>query len=185
MSVINSTIQEPGRYVSASRARLASFQPHLTFLILISTRRRAYRVSGSHTETGKVDGVGNAGRLQTRRWQKANSYDHQHSCIRAALFSAEYSVFFFYFPFPMMQYSTLSSFTKLRQLLNRYYLAFPSSLRFFRALAKVAATTSGNTTVASAYTFTLSPSVLIFPQLTASSGLAPASLPSNSCAVLM
>jgi hypothetical protein len=51
--------------------------------------------------------------------------------------------------------------------------------------AKVAATMSGNTTVASAYTFTLSPSSLIFPQLTASSGRAPASLPSNSCAVLM
>ena len=33
-------------------------------------------------------------------------------------------------------------------------------------------------------TLTLSPSALIFPQLTASSGLAPASLPSNSCAVL-
>jgi hypothetical protein len=51
--------------------------------------------------------------------------------------------------------------------------------------ANVAATISGNTTVASAYTLTLSPSSLILPQLTASSGRAPASLPSNSWAVLM
>jgi hypothetical protein len=53
------------------------------------------------------------------------------------------------------------------------------------AFANVAATINGNATVASAYTLTLSPSVLIFPQLTASSGRAPASLPSNSWPVLM
>ena len=39
--------------------------------------------------------------------------------------------------------------------------------------------------VASAWTFTGVASGRIFPQLTASSGLAPLSLPSNSCAVLM
>lgn len=47
-------------------------------------------------------------------------------------------------------------------------------------LANVAATINGNAIVASAYTLTLSPSVLILPQLTASSGRAPASLPSYS-----
>lgn len=53
------------------------------------------------------------------------------------------------------------------------------------ALPNVPATTNGKTIVASAYTLTLSPSILIFPQLTASSGRAPESDPSNSCPVLM
>jgi hypothetical protein len=68
------------------------------------------------------------------------------------------------------------------------YTPSRSPLRYLHvagARAKVAATIIGNTTVASAYTLTLSAFALILPQLTASSGLAPASLPSNSWAVFM
>jgi len=53
------------------------------------------------------------------------------------------------------------------------------------ALPHVPATTSGKTSVASAYTFTLSPSIRILPHETASSGRAPESDPSNSWPVLM
>mmetsp|Transcript_11586 Transcript_11586/g.37039 ORF Transcript_11586/g.37039 Transcript_11586/m.37039 type:complete len:206 (-) Transcript_11586:669-1286(-) len=52
------------------------------------------------------------------------------------------------------------------------------------SLAKVAATSSGNTSVASAYTLTGRAPSRILPQDTASSGRAPASEPSNSWAVL-
>jgi hypothetical protein len=49
----------------------------------------------------------------------------------------------------------------------------------------VCARSNGNKIVASAYIFTGFASGRIFPQLTASSGRAPLSLPSNSCAVFM
>lgn len=53
------------------------------------------------------------------------------------------------------------------------------------SLAKVAATTKGNTKVASAYTLTCLAPALILPQEIASSGRAPASEPSNSWPVLI
>lgn len=53
------------------------------------------------------------------------------------------------------------------------------------AFPNVAATTRGNTKVASAYTLTDSAPARILPHETASSGLAPESDPSNSCPVLM
>lgn len=53
------------------------------------------------------------------------------------------------------------------------------------SLANVAATINGRTKLTSAYTLTDLASALIFPQLIASSGLAPASDPSNSCPVFM
>ena len=76
------------------------------------------------------------------------------------------------------------------------HLLLDSTLPSLHVFAKVAATIIGKTKVASAYTYhcqpsheltklryytlTLSASALILPQLTASSGLAPASLPSYS-----
>jgi len=56
---------------------------------------------------------------------------------------------------------------------------------FDTSCANVAATSIGNTSVASAKTLTDSAPARILPQDTASSGCAPESDPSNSCPVLM
>ena len=63
--------------------------------------------------------------------------------------------------------------------------AAPLPLWEVQRLAKVCETSKGNRMVASPETFTGRASARILPQETASSGCAPESLPSNSCAVFM
>lgn len=67
------------------------------------------------------------------------------------------------------------------RLINNFHTLLDSS----KFLTNVSPTTIGNTNVTSAQTFTGFASYLILPHETASSGLAPASEPSYSLAVLI
>merc|ERR1711879_879975 len=102
------------------------------------------------------------------RWAVAASQDEAAYCIKA---SDEPNFFF-----------SISASDAVKLLLKMR----PSGCHwpFSSLLAKVFATRRGAMSVASAYTLTGLASTRILPQLTASSGLAPLSEPSNSWAVL-